>query len=110
MNSTRPFKDSLLEDLKDMDYAVTYLSVALEECEDDIGHQDFLLALRDVAEAQGGLSRLAGLTHLNRQSLYKALSEKGNPSFNTIGTVLHGLGLKLDIKKTSSSSFTNKPA
>lgn len=54
------------------------------------------LALADVAKAKG-MSVIAEQTHLNRQSLYKSLSEKGNPSFDTINKVLHACGLKLSV-------------
>lgn len=54
------------------------------------------LALADVAKAKG-MSNIAEQTNLNRQSLYKSLSEKGNPSFETISKVLHACGLKLSV-------------
>ena len=54
------------------------------------------LALADVAKAKG-MSFIAEQTKLNRQSLYKSLSEKGNPSFDTISKVLHACGLKLSV-------------
>ena len=54
------------------------------------------LALADVAKAKG-MSNIAEHTNLNRQSLYKSLSEKGNPSFDTIKKVLHACGLKLSV-------------
>jgi len=60
--------------------------------------QAFLLALKDVAEAQGGLSKLAERTNLNRPNLYRALSAKGNPKLETISTILHGLGFRLSIE------------
>jgi probable addiction module antidote protein len=97
MRKLRKFEDALLEDLKDTRYAQTYLSVALEEYEKDKEVAAFLTALRDVAEAKGGLTKLAKKTHLNRQSLYKSLSAKGDPKLNTIETVLHGLGYRLSV-------------
>jgi probable addiction module antidote protein len=98
MRKFREFKDVLLEDLQNFESAKEYLSVALEEYEKDKDSEAFLLALRDVAEARGGLSKLAEKSHLNRQNLYKALSKKGNPKLDTIETVLHGLGFRLSIE------------
>ena len=91
----RRFEDSLRERLADVEYARIFLDVALEEYEKDGDTEAFLLALRDVTEAQGGISKLAERTKLNRQNLYKALSEKGNPRLETIGAILHGLGFRL---------------
>jgi probable addiction module antidote protein len=59
----------------------------------------FLLALRHVAQAQGGIGKLATKTHLNRESLYKTLSNKGNPKLQTIGILLKGLGFEFSIKE-----------
>ena len=54
------------------------------------------LALADVAKAKG-MSNIAADTKLNRQNLYKSLSENGNPSFNTINKVMKACGLKLQV-------------
>ena len=105
MSKFSNFKDSLLDDLKDPNYAKTYLSVALEEYENSKDTLSFLTALRDVAEANGGLTQLASKTHLNRQNLYRALSSKGNPRFDTIETVLHGLGYRLAVVPVNETIF-----
>ncbi|MBM3633092.1 MAG: putative addiction module antidote protein [Alphaproteobacteria bacterium] len=97
MRKLRKFKEALLEDLKDPQYAQTYLSVALEEYEKDKDVSAFLMALRDVVEAKGGITKLAEKTHLNRQSLYKSLSAEGDPKLNTVETVLNGLGYRLSV-------------
>ncbi len=66
MNQTkrrfRKFEDDLRERLADPDYARIFLDVALEEYEEDADTEAFLLALRDVAEARGGLTKLAEQT------------------------------------------------
>jgi probable addiction module antidote protein len=98
MKKLRKFKEVLHEDLKDQQEAKAYIEVALEEYEKDKDIEAFLMALRDVTEAQGGISKLAQRTHLNRQNLYRALSHQGNPKLETIGTILHGLGFKLAIQ------------
>lgn len=97
MRKLRNFNEGLLEDLKDQKYAQVYLSVALEEYEKDRDASSFLMALRDVTEARGGITQLAEKTHLNRQNLYKSLSSKGDPKLYTIETVLHGLGYRLSV-------------
>ena len=72
---------SSIEHLKDHDEAVAYLNAALEESlKGDAESQHlFLTALRNVAEAQGGIGNLAKKAGIGRESLYKTLSEKGNP-------------------------------
>jgi DNA-binding phage protein len=48
----------------------------------------FLQGLRDVVEAQGGMTRAARLAGLNRESLYRQLSRHGNPSLASLNAVL----------------------
>ena len=98
----RDFKDYNLEKLRDKKEARLYLSLALEEYEQDGDVKALLLALRDVAEAQGGISKLAERTSLNRQNLYKALSSHGAPRFETVGTILRALGFRLSVEPMSA--------
>lgn len=94
----RNYEDSLKERLANPEYSQEYLAVALEEYEEDEDIQAFLLALRDVAEAQGGLSKLAERTNLKRPNLNKAFSAQGNPKWKTMTAILHGLGFRLSIE------------
>jgi probable addiction module antidote protein len=93
----RDFREYVKEKLEDPEEAVTYLNIALEEYEKDQDSEAFLLALRTVAEARGGLTELSNKTNLNRQHLYRTLSSKGNPRLNTLEKVLHALGFRLSI-------------
>ncbi len=93
----RDFRDYHLEKLSDPQEAEVYLEVALEDYETDGDFEAFLLALRDVAQARGGITKLAQRTNLNRQNLYKIFSKDGNPSLKTLDTVLHNLGFRLSI-------------
>lgn len=99
MKKSVPYKDWLLEKLKDHDEAVAYLNAALEESlkGDSESHSVFLMAIRDVAEAQGGLRQLANSANLGRESLYKTLSKQGNPKWQTLVALLAGLGLQLKL-------------
>lgn len=98
MRPLRDFKTYHIEKLKNPSEARAYLSLALADFEEDNSVDDFLLAIRDVAQAQGGFGKLAEHTNLNRQNLYKALSKEGNPRLETIGAVLAGLGFRLSIE------------
>ena len=97
MARSRKYQDFLLEELKDHDKAVAYLNTALEESlrGDEESKHLFLLALRNVAEAHGGISYLAKKTNLGRESLYKTLSENGNPKWHTLVSLVLALGLNL---------------
>jgi probable addiction module antidote protein len=55
------------------------------------------LALRAVAEAYGGLGAVAAQAGISRESLYRALSPKGNPTLKTLVAVLKTLGLRLSV-------------
>ncbi|MGD9108507.1 MAG: putative addiction module antidote protein [Gammaproteobacteria bacterium] len=99
---TSSYEEWLIESLKDKREAATFLQVALDEYQKDGNVEAFLLALRDVAQAQGGLAKLSKNTNLNRESLYKTLSSKGNPKFQTMGLLLKSLGFHLIIKPTKS--------
>ena len=87
----------LIERLKDPTEALAYLKAALEET--DL-REVFLLALRNVAEARG-FTKLAQDTKLNRESLYRMLSKKGNPSLSSLHVLLDSLGFRLSVEKSS---------
>jgi probable addiction module antidote protein len=78
--------------LKTEEDMVMYLEACMEEAGDDAAF--IAKALGDIARAKG-MSQLAKDTGLGRESLYKALSGEGNPSFGTILKVMHALGIKL---------------
>jgi probable addiction module antidote protein len=85
------YKEFLFRKLCDPKLAAGYLTASLEE-----GEEAFLLALKDVTEARGGIGLLAERAHLNREGLYDMLSEKGNPRFSSLSAVMAALGLKLE--------------
>jgi probable addiction module antidote protein len=59
---------------------------------------DLFLLLQDIAKAQGGFSKLARETGLSRVNLYSALSETGNPRFDSISRVLRSLGMQVTVE------------
>jgi len=91
------YRESLLESLKNPDEAAQYLNACLE----DEDARVFLLALRDVADARGGVRSLARETKLNRESLYRMLSKSGNPSLDSLAAVLNACGLRLAVQSTA---------
>lgn len=93
MGRTKNYKEHLLKSLKDPKEAAAYL----DACLDDEDPHVFLLALKDVAEASGGMSELAKNSSLNRQSLYRSLSKTGNPKLINVCAILASLGLEFHI-------------
>ena len=87
------YQKYLIESLKDPVEATNYLNAALEEKDDP---QAFLVALRNVAEAQG-MGKVAKAADLNRESFYRMLSDMGNPRFSSLKAVLGALGLSLRV-------------
>lgn len=80
------------EHLKTPEDMAMYLEACLEEAGDDAAF--IAKALGNIARAKG-MSQVARDTGLGRESLYKALSGEGNPSFATILKVTHALGIRL---------------
>ena len=88
-----PDRPHLLEWLKDAENAAGYVEAALE-LGDPAG---VLQALRNVAEARGGLARIAEKTGLNRETLYRTLSKRGNPELKSLTAILEATGLRLSV-------------
>lgn len=86
----------LQKKLQDPEEAAAYLNAALEE--DD--NEAFLLALRNVVEAHG-MSKVSRKAKLNRENMYRMLSEKGNPELSSLWSLLKSLGLKLSIDRAA---------
>jgi probable addiction module antidote protein len=78
---------------------VAYLNAALEDGEPAV----LLEALRNVAQAKGGMGALAKTAGVNRESLYRTLSRRGNPKIETIMVLLSVLGLKLTVERRKAA-------
>ena len=88
-----------VEELRaDYELAVEYLKVAMASLDDPDDRAAGLLALRTVAEAYGGLGAVAAEAGISRESLYRALSPKGNPTLKTLLAVLKAVGMKLSVE------------
>ena len=82
----------------DRELAVEYLKAAMESLDDPDDRAAGLLALRTVAEAYGGLGVVAAEAGISRESLYRALSPKGNPTLKTLLAVLKTVELRLSVE------------
>lgn len=97
--TSRPHDDAVVELLHEAPaFADEYLSAALDEADQPGGREALLAALRHIAEAQG-MTAVAERAGIPRESLYRALSTKGNPTIKTLLAVLGAAGLKLSVHR-----------
>lgn len=89
-----PYEGWLIEQLKDPAEAAAYLEAVLE----DGDQAAIMLALRQVAQSQGGLAKVARKAHLTREATYKMLSKSGNPELRSLRAVLKATGLRIAVK------------
>lgn len=79
------------------DLGVEYLKVAPECLQDPDDRGASLLMLRGIAEAYGGLGAVAVKAGMSRESLYRSLSPKGNPTLKTLVALLNTMSLRLSV-------------
>lgn len=89
---TKTVPYDVAEQLRTPEEMAEYLDAWLTEAPEDAA--GIARALGDIARAKG-MSQVARDAGLSRESLYKALSESGNPSFATVLKVAHALGVRL---------------
>ena len=101
LKHTVRYDEGLLRALTDPKEARAYLEVALDECEASGETEGLLLALRDVAQAQGGVGTLAERSGLNREHLYRVLSSRSKPNIDNLMAIVSALGFqsRLDFTK-----------
>lgn len=88
--------EAIVRELKENpDFAEEYLKAALEDADEP---KVLLLALRHLAEAKGGIAKVAKKAGVERESLYRALSPSGNPRLSTLVAVTKAIGLKLTVE------------
>src|SRR3546814_4044082 len=94
--ASRPFNAGTY--LRDEADVAAYLEAVLEDGDARV----VPVALRTVTEAMGGMSALAVRTGLSRETLYRTLSEKGNPRLDTLAAILAAFGLRMAVAPTAS--------
>lgn len=97
------FDDYLHTVLKNGIEAKNYINAALEQFFIDHNKELFLLALKQVIDARGGVTKVAKQTNINRQHLYRMLSKRGNPSFDNISLLLGTIGLRLTVEASKAA-------
>src|SRR5665213_3000649 len=88
--------EAMLKHLReDPEFAIEYLKAALEDTEEP---KVLLIALRRITEARGGFTKIARAAGIERESLHRALSARGNPRLSTLVAVTKAIGLKLTVE------------
>lgn len=98
---TKTTSYDVAEHLRTPDEMAAYLDAWLEEAPDD--PSGIARALGDIARAKG-MSQVAKDAGLSRESLYRALSSEGNPSFATVLKVARALGVRFHAQATSGGA------
>jgi probable addiction module antidote protein len=89
------YEERLVESLKDPEEALAYLNAALM----DEDQRVFLLALKHVLTAQRiDISSFAQESNVTRQNIYRMLSEKGNPRWNNLRSIVEAMGLQIKLE------------
>lgn len=97
--TSRPHEQTVIEMLRDdPEFMDEYLAAALDEIDQPGGQAALLATLRHIAEAQG-MGNVAKKAGIPRESLYRALSAKGNPTIKTLLAVINGVGLHLTVSR-----------
>ncbi|HIL11568.1 MAG TPA: transcriptional regulator [Candidatus Latescibacteria bacterium] len=99
---TASYEERLIESLKDPLEAQAYLETALEDYEKTGKTDSLLLALKDVAKAQGGIGALSQRAGLNREHLYRVLSSKSQPRLDKLLAIVSGLGFRVRLEPQKS--------
>ena len=94
---SRPFKAG--EHLRSEAEVAAYIEAMLE----DGDARAVPVALRTVVDAVGGMAALADKTGLSRETLYRTLSERGNPRLDTLAVILAAFGLRLTVQPVQKS-------
>ena len=102
-DASRPHDQTVIELLReDPAFADDYLTAAFDEMNEPGGREALLAALRHIAEAQG-MAIIAERAGIKRESLYRALSPKGNPTIKTLLAVTNAAGLKLSVHRQAAA-------
>jgi probable addiction module antidote protein len=101
-----PYEDWLVEQLKDPAEAAGYLEAVIEQGD----QKALMIALRQVAMAQGGIAAVARRAKVTREAAYRMLSKSGNPELRSLNAILGAAGLRLSVKPIGPARAAQKRA
>ena len=100
--ASRPYEPWLIEQFRDPAEAAAYLEAVIE----DGDQATLMLALRQVAQAQGGIAKIARRAKLTREATYKMLSKSGNTELRSLNALLRATGLRMAVRPISPAAFS----
>lgn len=96
-------REAVVEELRaDPELAAICLREAFASLSNPNERAVSMMAIRDAAQAFGGLGKIAEDAGISRESLYRALSPKGNPTLNTLLAVLGAVGMRLSVEPVAA--------
>ena len=101
-NKTSSYRQALLEALMDPAEASAYLNAAIED-----SPEAFLKALKNVAQSRQ-ISQVAKDAGIQRETLCRSFSGQGNPTFETLSSVLEALGMRLRVASNSKAETARR--
>ena len=92
---TRPHTEAKIESFrKNPVLAAEYLNAVLADGDEE----EVLIAVRDIAEAFGGMSNLTEKAEVNATTLFRTLSPRGNPELRSLTAILTAMGMRLAVE------------
>ena len=108
MEKLTTWHEFLIEKLADTEKAMSYLQVSLEEYLIDGDTPFFLKGVRNVVEAQGGVSEVAKQAGVTPKVLSKFLSNEDTLQFGTLNAILKAFGWQLSIEPLTTESDSSE--
>ena len=110
VKQTTSFRDDLLKDLTDIEFAMYYLEAALADYKEDGNTESLWMALRDVVEAQAAISELSKRTGIDAEILSDTLSNEDAPRLDILNTILNAFECQLPVQYRADANVSVKTA
>ena len=110
LKQTTSFRDDLLKDLTDTEFAMYYLEAALADYKEDGNTDSIWMALRDVVEAQAAVSELSERTGIDAKTLSNTLSNENAPRLDILSTILKSFGCQLSVEPKAGTNVNIQTA
>ena len=110
LKQTTSFRDDLLKDLTDTEFAMYYLEAALADYKEDGNTASIWMALRDVVEAKAAVSELSERTGIDAKTLSDTLSKEGVPRLDILSTILESFECQLPVEHKAETNVNIQTA
>ena len=104
LKQTTSFRDDLLKDLTDTEFAMYYIVAALADYKEDGDTASIWMALRDVVEAQAAVSELSKRTGIAAETLSDTLSNEDVPQLDMLSTIFKSFECQLPVEPKTSTN------